>query len=315
MIRTSDVKLVVENSSEIRKGKGEAMKNEIQVFKNTEFGELKIIEVNGKPYFPATKCAEVLGYSNPQKAIRDHCKGVNESFSRDVQTGIRADGTPAIQTVKVKYIPEGDLYRLIIRSKLPNAEKFERWVFDEVLPTIRKTGGYVAEDREEEFINIYFPAFSEEVKLAMVQDLRKQNKVMKTQLKEEQQKCQKAEQQVVIKETENKLLAKEIVSWNGKERELINALVRAYANQVHYGQAKFAYAWTAYKKELLYKCKINLDSRITKYLSRTKKKTKPPVLSMVKDSELGGAVSVAIAMCEDNGVRMDDLVSRYSEVG
>jgi len=106
--------------------------NELQVFTHPDFGEIGIIEIDGKPYFPATKCAEALGYANPQKAIRDHCKGVNETVTP----------TPGgEQTIRV--IPEGDLYRLIMKSQLPTAEKFERWVFDEVLPSIRKHGAYM----------------------------------------------------------------------------------------------------------------------------------------------------------------------------
>jgi len=105
--------------------------NNLQVFNHSEFGELKIFTLNGKEYFPATACAKVLGYTNPQKAIRDHCKGVNESFTP----------TPGGKQ-KLKIIPEGDLYRLIARSNLPASEKFERWVFDEVIPSIRRTGTY-----------------------------------------------------------------------------------------------------------------------------------------------------------------------------
>lgn len=105
--------------------------NELKVFENSEFGELGILMVDGREYFPATACAKKLGYANPQKAIRDHCKGVNEMFT-PTKGG----------TQKTKYIPEGDLYRLIVHSKLPSAERFERWVFDEVLPAIRKQGGY-----------------------------------------------------------------------------------------------------------------------------------------------------------------------------
>jgi len=107
-------------------------KSNVQVFESSEFGKLEVVEIDGKPYFPATECAKVLGYANPQKAIRDHCKGVNEM------------GTPTHGGVQIKrFIPEGDLYRLIIRSQLPSAERFERWVCDEVLPAIRKHGAYV----------------------------------------------------------------------------------------------------------------------------------------------------------------------------
>ena len=106
--------------------------SELKSFTNSEFGTLQIVTINGKEYFPATDCAKILGYANPQKAIRTHCKGVNEM------------DTPSNSgTQKKNYITEGDLYRLIIRSKLPSAEKFELWVFDEILPQIRKTGGYI----------------------------------------------------------------------------------------------------------------------------------------------------------------------------
>jgi len=111
------------------------MNNQMQVFENSEFGKIEVLEIDGKPYFPATKCAEIIGHTNPARAIREFCKGVTETVT-PTSGGIQA----------VKIIPESDLYRLIIRSKLPAAEKFERWVFDDVLPTIRKHGLYAADD-------------------------------------------------------------------------------------------------------------------------------------------------------------------------
>jgi len=97
-----------------------------------------VLTIEGKPYFPATECATILGYSKPHNAISRHCP---HSLKRGVgvETGCKANGNAATQTVEKIYISEGDLYRLIIRSKLPAAERFERWVFDEVLPTIRQT--------------------------------------------------------------------------------------------------------------------------------------------------------------------------------
>ena len=105
--------------------------NAMQLFQNSEFGELGVLEIDGKPYFPATACAKALGYANTKDAIIRHCKGV---VKHDLPTkgGIQA----------INFIPEGGLYRLITHSKLPAAERFEKWVFDEVLPTIRKTGSY-----------------------------------------------------------------------------------------------------------------------------------------------------------------------------
>ena len=132
--------------------------NEIKVFENSEFGKLKIITIEGKEYFPAAECAKILGYANPGRAIQTHCPHVTKR-SIGVQTGFRSDGTPAFQNVAVSFIPEGDLYRLIIRSKLPSAERFEKWLFEEILPTIRKTGGYVSDD--EMFIRTYLPGLGE----------------------------------------------------------------------------------------------------------------------------------------------------------
>ena len=105
--------------------------NDLQIFNNEEFGEVRMTEIDGKPYFVATDVATTLGYTNPRKAVNDHCKGVTK---RDTPT------SSGVQSMS--YINEGDLYRLIMKSKLPSAEKFERWVMDEVLPSIRKTGSY-----------------------------------------------------------------------------------------------------------------------------------------------------------------------------
>lgn len=106
--------------------------NELKVFSSTEFGELGVMLIDGKEYFPATQCAKILGYSRPADAISAHCKGV---------CVLPTPSAGGVQ--KTKFIPESDLYRLIVSSKLPKAEEFERWVFDCVLPQIRHNGGYV----------------------------------------------------------------------------------------------------------------------------------------------------------------------------
>ena len=108
--------------------------NELKVFSSTDFGELGVMLIDGKEWFPATQCARILGYSDPFKAIKLHCN--SEGW---VNCPVLTNGG----TQQVKYINEGNLYRLIVSSKLPQAEKFERWVFDEVLPSIRHNGGYV----------------------------------------------------------------------------------------------------------------------------------------------------------------------------
>ena len=107
------------------------MNQQLQVFNNEQFGDVRIIEEDGKVLFCGSDVAKALGYANPRKAVREHARG---GTKRSIPT------TGGNQ--EMTFIPEGDLYRLIVRSKLPTAERFEKWVFDEVLPTIRKTGGY-----------------------------------------------------------------------------------------------------------------------------------------------------------------------------
>lgn len=102
------------------------------MFQSSEFGELGILLIDGKEYFPATQCAKIIGHQNPERAVRKYCKEVTKMVTP-------TDGG----SQEINYIPEGDLYRLIVRSKLPAAEKFESWVFDEVLPSIRKHGAYM----------------------------------------------------------------------------------------------------------------------------------------------------------------------------
>lgn len=127
------------------------MSNQVQLFENANFGSLEILMIGEKPYFPATECAKVLGYSNPHDAIKKHCPHLAKR-EVGVTTGIKGDGTPTQQTVTQNFIPEGDLYRLIVRSKLPAAVKFEQWVFDEILPEIRKSGAYITESALKEML-------------------------------------------------------------------------------------------------------------------------------------------------------------------
>ena len=113
------------------------MENKIQVFTNEKFGKVRTLNENGKIYFVASDIAKRLGYTNLSKAVNDHCRWVTKRYIPHPQ----GNGS-----LEVNIIPEGDVYRLITHSKLPTAERFEKWVFDEVLPSIRKTGGYTLPD-------------------------------------------------------------------------------------------------------------------------------------------------------------------------
>jgi prophage antirepressor-like protein len=110
--------------------------NELKIFNSEQFGQVRTVTVNGKPHFIAADITNALGYTNSRKAISDHCRWVTKCYIPHPQS-------PG-KSLEVNAIPEGDLYRLISNSELPSAEKFEAWVFDEVLPSIRTNGGYIA---------------------------------------------------------------------------------------------------------------------------------------------------------------------------
>lgn len=106
---------------------------DVKIFDNEEFGSIRTTEKDGNVLFCGKDVAKALGYARPTKAVKDHCKGV---LKQEVLTN------GGIQ--KMNFIREGDLYRLIANSKLPKAVTFERWIFDKVIPSIRKNGGYIA---------------------------------------------------------------------------------------------------------------------------------------------------------------------------
>lgn len=111
---------------------------DLQIFNSPEFGEIRTLEEDGKILFCAADIAKALGYTNPNKAVNDHCRAITKR------------STPISGKMQeINFIPEGDVYRLITHSKLSAAEKFEKWVFDEVLPTIHKHGAYMTPETLE----------------------------------------------------------------------------------------------------------------------------------------------------------------------
>ena len=111
--------------------------NELKIFKNSEFGEIRTVEIGGEPWFVSKDMADILGYTNTAKAIRDHVDDEDKLTERIVLSG---------QNREVIFINESGLYSLILSSKLPNAKAFKRWVTSEVLPSIRKHGLYAKEE-------------------------------------------------------------------------------------------------------------------------------------------------------------------------
>ena len=255
------------------------MNNNLEIFKNEEFGEVRTIMLDDKPYFMASDIAKALGYARPNDAVSRHCRATVK-HSTPISGKIQ----------KVNFIPEGDMYRLIAHSKLPSAERFEFWIFDEVLPTIRRTGGYI--NNVDLMVNTYFSDIPDDQKVLVrglmtnITALQNKNSVLNN---------------------ENDLLSQKNLEW--ADRPLINALVRAYATSVG---NNFAKAWNDFKKELLYKHSINLNSRITNYLNTSGKKTKPKTLDMLDDSEISSAISTIVSLCRENEVDIDYLLNNQA---
>ena len=128
--------------------------NEMMVFNNPEFGSVRTVCIDGEPWLVGKDVAEILGYERPTKAIQDHVDSEDK------------DGIPIRDSIgrmqKTPIINESGFYSLVLSSKLPTAKKFKRWVTSEILPTIRKTGGYVA--NEDVFVETYLPFADEPIK-------------------------------------------------------------------------------------------------------------------------------------------------------
>ena len=113
--------------------------NQMEIFKNPEFGSVRIVVDGEKYFFCGMDVARALGYKDTVNALKAHCKEDGVAFYHLTDSLGREQ--------KAKFISEGNLYRLIVHSKLPSAERFERWVFDEVLPTIRQHGAYLTREK------------------------------------------------------------------------------------------------------------------------------------------------------------------------
>lgn len=109
--------------------------NDLQIFKNPEFGSVRVIEINGEPWLIGKDVATILGYNNTRDALAKHVDEEDKGVAKCDTLGGAQDLT---------IINESGLYRLILSSRMPKAKEFKRWVTSEVLPAIRKTGAYAA---------------------------------------------------------------------------------------------------------------------------------------------------------------------------
>ena len=122
--------------------------NEIKIFNNPEFGEIRTTMIDDEPWFVGKEVAEILGYKNPSKAVMVHVYA--EDKRKEMLTADSQNGNVVTQTT---IINESGLYSLILSSKLPTAKKFKRWVTSEVLPAIRKNGMYMTDQKAYDLLN------------------------------------------------------------------------------------------------------------------------------------------------------------------
>ena len=254
---------------------------ELEIFKNEEFGEVRTLMIDDEPWFVGKDIAEALGYKNIKDALKAHVDTDDKIMGSQNTTPSVIDNLGRVQ--HPTWINESGLYSLILSSKLPSAKKFKRWVTSDILPTIRKTGGYVNDD--DLFINTYLPFADDNTKLLFsttLRTIRNQNEQLR--LKDKTIACQKDEiaykQEVINGFTDDTSVY--------KKKDVINRICRRrsgnYANR--------------YKE--LYKCfrenfHIDLEIKCENYNAKqTKKKDQ---LSIVKYAEQFGYIDNLYSCC------------------
>ena len=250
--------------------------NEIQVFNNPEFGNIRTLTINGEPWFVGKDVASALGYSKPENALAAH-------VDCEDKTSTLIQGTGSNYKSKVILINESGLYSLVLSSKLPGAKAFKRWITHDVIPSIRKHGLYLT------------PAKLQET-LAKPENLMV---ILQTLADEQMKNAELTEANQKLEET-NLLLACGEHQWSGKS--LLNALVRSYAKNCCGGNN--GYAWTYYYKQLKYKHGIDVNLRKARNKDKNVKK-----IDLINDNEMNTAVKLAAAICEQSGLDVPHIVN------
>lgn len=200
------------------------MSNKIQIFNNPEFGDVRVLEIEGEPWLVGKDVAEKLGYTNPQKAIRDHVDDEDKRGERIVHPSGGAQETIVIN--------ESGVYALVFGSKLPTAKKFKHWVTSEVLPAIRKTGSYSLLSPEEQMAQ----------GLLAAQKLLDQTKLELTQAKQLVCELQpKATYYDLVLQNKSLLSVTKIAKDYGKSAIWLNTKLHEYGIQFKQGDQWFLY--------------------------------------------------------------------------
>ena len=221
--------------------------NEITVFNNDEFGSIRTVTIENEPWLVGKDVAEVLGYTNPSKALTDHVD-TEDKLNNETLLSLGQRGGWLIN--------ESGLYSLIMSSKLPTAKKFKRWVTSEVLPSIRKTGSYSKPMSELEILQHSI------------------NQLVEQERKLKALEVQQGEQVKRLDIIDSRLEVLNGVHIEGTGRDRLNAMVRAYV--VKKG-ISYAEGWKNFKKAYNYAFRTRLGVLLTNYANKNNLKSKPTI--------------------------------------
>lgn len=259
---------------------------DIQLFENTEFGELTVLtfeDTGDTVWFVGNEVAKLLGYTKPNKAILNHVDDEDKN-TVPIRYG-NQKGNPN----KV-IINESGLYSLVLSSKLPSAKKFKRWVTSEVLPSIRKHGAYLTQETALELLND--PEQRDKMLSYFAQGILDRDKII-----EEKNKMidglTTSNNELALT---NAALAEKVTTW--EDRRILNALVRSYANNRCNGEMQVA--WNYFYKQINYALGINIWNR--------KSPTAKSRLDLLTEDELKSAVSVVAALCEHANLNVGKII-------
>ncbi len=278
--------------------------NEIKIFNNEEFGQVRMVVIDNEPWFVGKDVAIALGYSNTKDALKKHVDEEDKQIIQRSQIATLENNIPKsvlpmdfvwtdIPNRGLIIINESGLYSLILSSKLPSAKKFKHWVTSEVLPSIRKNGGYIAGQE----------TLSDEDLLAKAVMVA-QRKIEEREKIIAEQKETIAEQQETIKKKsiDNKALSGKLLDWADRDR--INAGIRKLAASTG---TRFGDMYKELYKNIEYSHKIYLNSRLER---DKKKKSNASCLDYVKDNEWAKILKTFCAMCEAYEKSPNDMMQQ-----
>lgn len=258
--------------------------NEIKIFTSEQFGAIRAVVINGEPWLVAADVCRVLDLDDVGKA----CERVDD----DELTRIKI--VSGGQNREMICVNEPGLYSLVLGSRKSEARAFKRWVTHEVLPSIRKHGAYMTPEAIAKALMTPDGAIT-----------------LLTVLRDEQEKNRELTERNDVLKTENAVLSKEALQWD--YRTFINKAIRMLGFR-RKGSNYCGWAWNTFKERMLYQMGAGLEKRVTDYHASTGKKTKPALLPLIRDYELPGAAKIAIALCNEYGVDISELLKNIDHL-